>query len=58
MTNHLGSRRGSHENWLALRRHLEMHGSRWPKAVAETVLGRIRWQSLRNWLSKMKNSKL
>jgi hypothetical protein len=25
----------------ALRRHLEMHGSRWPKAVARTALGRI-----------------
>jgi len=41
-------RQRSHENWLALGRHLEMHGSRRPKVVAGTALGRICWQSLHN----------
>ena len=54
----LHSQRRSHENWLALRRHLEMHGSCRPQVVAEPPLGRIRWQSLHNSLSNMMNSKI
>jgi len=37
---------------------LEMHRSRRPKVVAGTALGRIRWQSLHNWLSTMRNSRI
>jgi len=50
----LWSQRRSNKNWLALSRQLEMHGSRRPKEVTETVL--TGWQSLHNWLSKMRNS--
>jgi len=54
----LQSRRRSHENWLAVGRHLEMHESCRPKVVAGTALGRIHWQSLHNWLSTMRNSRI
>jgi len=39
-----------------LSRHLEMHGSRRPKEVTETAVAN--WQSLHNWLSKMRNSRI
>jgi len=59
MTTHLrilwGQRR-SHKNWLALRRHTEMHGSCRQKVPAETALGS--WPSLHNWLSKMRNGRI
>jgi len=44
----------SHDSWLAMSRHLEMHESRQPKEVTETML--VSWQSLHDWLSKIRNS--
>jgi len=57
-TIHLQSQSRSHGNWLALRRHLQMHGSRLPKELIGTVLARTSWLSLHNWLLKMRNSKI
>ena len=37
---------------------LEMHGSRRLKVVTGIALERIRWQSLNNWVSKMRNSRI
>jgi len=54
----LPSQRRSHEIWLSLRSHLGMHGSRQPKVVAGTAVGRICWQNLHHWLSKLRNWRL
>jgi hypothetical protein len=48
----------SHKNWLALKCHLELHGSHRPKVVAGTALGRIHSWRLHDWLSKMRTSKI
>jgi len=42
------------QNWLAMWRHLAMHGSGWQKDVIGTM--QASWQSLYNWLLMMRNS--